>query len=108
MDKEVWKRKHLDSKALAENTLMLATRNPIMLLRVRQKEHKKNNDVGRRLAIRAKEYQRRMKARKIFDEMTQEANAWRASLDAEVAAVGVMEFESDIAYTDSSQASVAV
>ena len=49
-----------------------------------------------------------MNARKIFDEMMQEANAWRASLDAEVAAVGVMEFESDIAYTDSSQASVAV
>ena len=33
---------------------------------------------------------------------------WRASLDAEVAAVGVMEFESDIAYTDSSQASTSV
>ena len=47
-----------------------------------------------------------MKARKIFDEMMQEANAWR--LDAEVAAVGVMESESDIAYTDSSQFSVAV
>jgi len=51
-----------------------------------------------------------MKARKIFDEMMQEANAWRASLDAEVAAVGVsaVESESDIAFTDSSQSSVAV
>ena len=30
VEEEVWKRKRLDSKALAENTLMLATRNPIM------------------------------------------------------------------------------
>ena len=30
VEEEVWKRKRLDSKALAENTLTLATRNPIM------------------------------------------------------------------------------
>ena len=83
-----------------------------MLLRVRQKEHQQKAARRRhRSSIvnsRAPEYQQRMKARKIFDEMMQEANAWRASLDAEVAAVGVMEFESDIAYTDSSPSSVAV
>jgi hypothetical protein len=28
VEKEVWKRKRLDIKALAENTLMLATLNP--------------------------------------------------------------------------------
>jgi hypothetical protein len=111
VDKEAWKRKHLDSKALAENTLMLATRNPIMLLRVRQKEHQQKPARRRHCSSifsRAKEYQPMMKALKIFDEMMQGANAWRASLDADVAAVGVMESESDIAYTDSSQSSVAV
>ena len=100
------KRKRLDSKALAENTLMLATRNPIMLLRVRQKEHE-----HKIVNSKAKEYQQRMKARKIFDEMMQEANAWRAQMVAEVAAVGVfheMDSESDNTVTDSSQSSVAV
>ena len=80
-----------------------------MLLRVRQQEYQQKAARRRHrssiVKFRAKEYQR-MRARKIFDEMMQEANAWR--LDAEVAAVGVMESESDIAYTDSSQASVAV
>ena len=82
-----------------------------MLLRVRQQEYQQKAARRRHrssiVKFRAKEYER-MRARKIFDEMMQEANAWRASLDAEVAAVGVMEFESDIAYTDSSPSSVAV
>ena len=92
VDQEFRKRMRLDSKALAENTLMLATRDPIMLLRVRQKEHQHKPAVGDGqfwVFSNAKEYQHRMKARKIFDEMMQEANAWRAKLVAEVSAVGV-------------------
>jgi hypothetical protein len=52
-----------------------------------------------------------MKARKIFDGMMQETNAWRANLAAQVGAVGLsheMDSESDITVTDSSQSSVAV
>ena len=61
VEKEAWKRKRLDIKALAENTLMLATRNPIMLLRVPQKEHE-----HKIVNSKAKEYQQRMKAGKIL------------------------------------------
>ena len=112
VDQEFRKRMRLDSKALVENTLMLATRNPIMLLRVRQKEHQHKPAEGDGqfwVFSNAKKYQQRMKARKIFDEMMQEANAWRAQMVAEVAAVGVfheMDSELDNTVTDSSQSSV--
>ena len=61
VEQEFRKRKRLDSKALAENTLMLATRTPIMLLRVPQKEHEHQI-----VNSKAKEYQQRMKAGKIL------------------------------------------
>ena len=109
VDKEFWKRTYLGPKALAENTLRLATRNPIMLLRVRQKEREHRAAVARRQAIvksRAKEDQRRVIERKAFDEIMQGAAVWRDSLDTLVAsatATSESESESESAGTSSSQ-----
>ena len=106
VEQEFLKRKRLDPTALAENTLTLATRNPIMLLRVRQKEHQhKAASRGRQFWMfsKAKEYQQRMKARKIFDGMMQEANAWRSNLAAQVGAVRLsheMDSDSDMGLSD--------
>ena len=76
VDQEFRKRMRLDSKALAENTLMLATRDPIMLLRVRQKEHQHKPAVGDGQFWDfddAQISQLRMKARKIFHEKMPES-----------------------------------